>query len=794
MFHGITANNFGWQRVLTSTPLKKGERILDQFDNGVYWPVFLETFFPGMYRLEVRKLDKTWYNGVKSEAPRATMNPQPGEVLRWSTDTDQYTVFVDGVYDDSWLTPLVDAGLLVGNSKKMSKRFAEIARLSCAWQYRPGGDMNIEVIDHEALAYLDSDVDGISAISQSFAIKCFAANHLAKMEWVGSMIDKVVSGRMTVVQLRVLTPMGLIKGNALVLPDHMMKGYDIRTFKPNIKSELKTAGWQLATIEPSYGTIPVKSDDLTHAIYQDVHGLYTAEDLLTTLQQYLNHEEERLHNGERSASMTALVDNAMHLVTATAEGPDDDVKDPRSTLQMVQEAIRDLSALGVPYEATQTLRFLTVHGVATQFMGQGFNSGGKLNNIWREKSRHWFPVAWAYAAHIITQEVLDIFGFKNVYSSNGYYHKRTHCFAVPGKFFNENLANHGGPDLDDTFKVHIRMADINGEMKMVAFLLRNPNDFGEWSVIEVDEAGPVFHNYTDTPPVIDLEEINTKVPQLSYLLSNGLIKPGSLAGIHKLTIGSEFSLVDEARSRMVATVFPGGVGSAVLPKIMYYALMKTYIAKPVCSNEDMLDALTQGMLTVDDAVKIQQWCNRTFARIINAHGMNGTKMDLFWMETRLPKRFAEGIDATTMEESPWCSLHIFREMLVRVKYAEMVDYLNTTMVQPDIIMNIEFTEEELAAGDEQHEKLSIKQKQLSADQWVAYMTDLLQRTDDNVDKGIEFTNRRMLLLARQSYIAKQRYPRQSHDQWLFTFSNKSENQVVDWYIRALESIQPEEGE
>lgn len=794
MFHGITVNKYGWQRVLTSTPLKKGERILDEFDNGTYWPVFLETFFPGKYRVEVRKHGKTWYNNVKSHPERATMNPEPGEVLRWSTDEDQYTVFIDGVYDDSWLTPLTHIGLLVGNSKKMSKRFAEIARLSCAWQYRPAGDMKIEVIDHEALAYLDSDVDGISAISQSFAIKCFAANHLAKMEWVGMMIDKVVSGKMTVVQLRVLTPMGLIKGNALILPDHMMNGQEIRTFNPNIKSELKTNGWCLATIEPSYGTIPVKSDDLTHSIYQDVSGLYTAQDLLATLQNYLNHEDECLRDGRRSASMTALVDNADILVTATAEGPEDDFKDPRSSLQMVQEAIRDLDKLGVPYDATQTLRFLTVHGVATQFMGQGFNGTGKMNNIWKEKSRHWFPVEWAFAAHIITQEVLDIFGFSKVYNQSGYYHKKTHCFAVPGKFFNENLANHGGPDLDDTFKVHIRMAEIDGEMKMVAFLLRNPNDFGEWSVIEVDEPGPVFHAYTETPPVIDLDELRTKVPQLSYLLENKLIKPGSLAGIHKLTILPEFSLIDEARSRMVSAVFPGGVGSAVLPKIVYYALMKTYIAQPVCSNEDMLDALTQGMLTVEDAAKIQQWCDRTFGQIIAKHGMNGTQMDLFWMETRLPKRFAEGIEATTMEDSPWCALHIFREMLVRVKYAEMVDYLNTTLVQPDIIMNIEFTEEEMQAAADQHEKLCIKQKQTTADEWVRYMTGLLQRTDDNPDKGIEFTNRKILSLARQSYIAKARYPRQSHDQWLFTFSRKSESQVVDWYIRALESIQPKEEE
>jgi hypothetical protein len=56
------------------------------------------------------------------------------------------------------------------------------------------------------------------------------------------------------------------------------------------------------------------------------------------------------------------------------------------------------------------------------------------------------------------------------------------------------------------------------------------------------------------------------------------------------------------------------------------------------------------------------------------------------------------------------------------------------------------------------------------------------------------TNRIVLMLAYQSYIAKRQYPNQSHDQWLFTFSDKTDGQIVDWYIRALESVQPDESE
>jgi hypothetical protein len=114
------------------------------------------------------------------------------------------------------------------------------------------------------------------------------------------------------------------------------------------------------------------------------------------------------------------------------------------------------------------------------------------------------------------------------------------------------------------------------------------------------------------------------------------------------------------------------------------------------------------------------------------------------------------------------------------------------MVEPDIIMDINFTEDELYQARDLHLKLSTKQKIMQSHEWVSYMVDLFTRTDENEEKGIEYTNRIVLMLAHQSYLAKRQYPRQSHDQWLYTFSDKSDRQIVDWYIRAIKSIKPEE--
>jgi hypothetical protein len=798
MFHGITNSGQGWTRVLTAKELNEGEKVLEQFDGGPYWPAFLETFFPGKYRIEVRKLSNKNIGRNTSGKPKADPNLSPNEVIRWSNSTDQYSVLIDDAPlndgGNTWLEAFDQIGLIVGNSKKMSKRLTEIVRLASAWHYSPNGTIKIETIDHLDQGYLDEHVDGISAISQSFAIRCIAGNHLASGEWTNNQISKILYGITTVVQIRVFTADGLIKGNGLILPDKMMKGYDIRTFKPNIKSEIRTLGWQFATIEPSYSTIPVKSDDLTHAIYQSVNGMYTHLDLLETLDASLSDEYAKLIAGQRTTAMTALVDNADRITRSDSED-EDRFRNRRSTLQIVQQTIQDLTKLGVPFESTQNLRFLTVNGIATQYLGVG--NGNKVGQIWRDKGKHWMPVQWAYTAHIMTQEVLEIFGFKNVYSDNGYYHAKTHCFVVPGKFFVENIPNHGGPDLDDSVKVHVRLVRMpDGKIKLMAILLRNPNDFGEWSMIPIKGYGPIFHRYSALPPVVDYKELITRVPQSSTLTESGLTKAGVLPGMSTLSIGNRFSIADESRTRLAAMAFPGGVGSSVLPKMVHYALNKTYLADQVATNEDIIDALQQGLATQSDVKLIRNWTENTFLQIIEKHGNNGTAMDLFWMATRLPKQYAEGnmeevVQSTTVEESPWCQTHISREMSVRTTFAQMCDYLNSTMIEPEVIMNVNFTDEERQRAYNLHLDISTRQRSMTAHAWVQYMVDLLGRTDNDEEKGIEYTNRIMLMLAYQSYIAKRQYPRQSHDQWLYTFSINSNKQIVDWYIRALESIQPQ---
>ena len=794
MFHGIIHRGDGWFRLLTSLELNEADKVLEEFSGGPYWPAFLEHFFPEKYRVEVRKMDTTWVNKVRSQEPKSSSKLAEGEVLRWSNSTNQYVLRIKGAtpnegQDTLWLSSLNDIGLILGNSKKMSKRLAEIVRLTPMWTFDDKNTVKWEVIDHIARGCTDSDVDGISAVGQDFVIRSILNNHIATEEWKADQISKVLSGDITVVQLRVMTYKGLIKGNALVLPDEMMKGFDIRTFEPNIKTEVKTNGWLFATIEPSYGAIPIKSDDLTNAIYQNVSGMYTKQDNIECLENALAQTKEDLRNGRLSSYMTALVDNNEAIHRSDESEEEDQFRRGKSTLHMMQSAIRDLTELGIPFESTQTLRFLAANGVSMQFLSSNpkYKSVG---NTWRDKSKHWFPVAWGYSAHVMTYEALSLFGFSLTKKPWGFYHKQTHCFVVPGEYFAKHHVNHGGDDLDDTWKIHVRRVKMpNGEVSLMAVILRNPNDFGEWSMIPIVKYGPVFHNYTDQPPMVEYNDLFSKVPQVSYLLSKQHMKPGTLPTVSNLN--AQYSLADEGRSRLATLALPGGTGAATLPKIMWYALMQTWIDNPVASNEEIIDILEQGGGNAQSIKMISDWVKKTYIELIKTNGLNGTKMDLFWMATRLPKIYAEKIESTTVEESEWCQMHVEREMLVRTAVAEMVEYLNETLVEPEVLMNIEWDADEMLKIAKEFTKLNDKYRVSTPKDWVPYLCGLFKKLDENPEKGESYTNRKVLALAYHAYVMKRQYPKANHDQWLYTFSATSDCQPIDWLIRALRELNAE---
>lgn len=772
VFHGIISFVTGWIRILTQTELPHHANVVEEFNGGPYHPAFLEHFFPGRFRVEVRKIHPKKFEGIKS-APPITTEEYSSEVIRWSQASDQYSVRIKG--SNGWLSSFKEIGLLVGNSKKMIKRLTELVRLTSAYTYRSADDpLSVEIIEH---SYPECYVDGISAISRSLAISCFLSNRQASRRWRAIQIWKIHSGTISCVILRMLTPEGLIKGNALILPKRMMNGYDVRTFAPNIKSEIRTSGWQWVTIDPTYGAIPVKSDDLSHAIYRKVHGLYDDATLMGSLEAMLKQFSADLKEGKRTDWLNKLAsasDTILHDEDSTQKYVAE-----RGLVARIQLAVAQLASAGVPLNASQTLMFLSVNGLRNQLVGNN-----KPGTVWTDKSRHWFPVPWAYAAHVYTAEVLQLFGFNMPSSGNfGFYHKPTHGFVVPGKFFQENLVNHGGPDLDDTVKVHIRKFRMSdGHTRKMAFILRNPNDFGEWSMIPVRGNGPVFHAYGEIPTV-SVEELEFNVPQFSKLRNS--LNIGSLPCIvNKTQLNDEFSLDDEERVRKASLSFQPGVGGTVIPKMIWYAATDDIMRDLVAPNEDIIDALQQGQAGAADVILIQDWIDSTFRKL--GEKLDYT-LDAFWYESRLPNALKEAEwESGAQDESSWVLLHRQREVMVRTSLAEMTNWLNANIVMPEVLQSIVWTEEEQISMKKEVLDLCSLRSAVGASQWVPYLARRLRLADEQF--GEEYTDRKILRLMYASILVKQADSHRNYDMWLYSFTAEEQPHPYDWAVRALSRL------
>lgn len=776
----------GTMRLITTMPMTNMDgEVKDEFKQGAYSFAFLDTFFPQGYRVEVRNVKR---NPITA-APLPEDQITPETVIRWSTADHQFNIIVND--NNGWLDAFNKIGLIIGNSKKFAKRSQEFARQSC--MYGLYQTLDVEIMDPADLGVDEKYVDGISAVSRSIMVNMIENNTNASEEWKESMIKRVDSGKTSIIQLRVLTPHGLIKGNAIVLPDKMMNGYDIRTFTPNVKEEIKTNGWYWATAEASYGKQPLSSDDLTLAIYRDVMGVIDPWLMLSTLQNALNELVDNYKNGSDS--------DWRREVAMNIDNEDDMDPNKSSMIKRIDQLADKLNEIGLGIEASQLLMYLKARGVAMMFgiltpEGKMVAEGDAAT---QRGTGTRMPIPFAYRAHIMTREVLEIFGYKfNNKGMQGFYHDKTHCFVVPGEFFVENYPNHGGPDLDDSINVMIRdFVNEEGKRSYKALLMRNPNDFGEWSAIPVapSEVEHCYHTYGNVPTVIEAD-LRAKVEQLSVMLNNNEINYDyeALPGASSLTIGDVYSIEDEARMRNSAQAMPGGTGATVLPKMLTYAITGEVIHNQLVSNEQIIDAVQQGLGTPGDMKLISNSGDRFYREIKNWMVRTGGRIDRYWVKSkRIPMRV--GVEfkywgknytfVADKENSPILEMMQAREAIVRAAYKELLEWANTPHM-PACVANMEMDADERKLAATEFAQITqwfytVTANGTSRD-WARKLVATLEKSDE--EKGEAYTDRKMLRLFRQGFIAKTAKPMGNHDKWLFVVDPELNALPIDWLIRA----------
>jgi hypothetical protein len=299
------------------------------------------------------------------------------------------------------------------------------------------------------------------------------------------------------------------------------------------------------------------------------------------------------------------------------------------------------------------------------------------------------------------------------------------------------------------------------------------------------------------PTVIEAE-LRAKVEQLDIMLKNDRINYAydALPGASGLTIGDVYSIKDEVRMRESASAMPGGTGATVLPKMLTYAITGKVITDQLVSNEQIIDAVQQGLGTPGDMKLISESGDEFYREIKRWMVSTGGRIDQYWIKSkRVPMRV--GIEfkywgknfsfVADKENSPILEMMQVREAIVRAAYKELLEWANTPHM-PACIANMAMDNEERKLAATEFAQITQWFYAVTADgttkDWAKKLVETLEKSDK--EKGEAYTDRKMLRLFRQGFIAKTAKPMGNHDKWLFVVDPELNALPIDWLIRAYQ--------
>lgn len=356
---------------------------------------------------------------------------------------------------------------------KLPKRLNEVSRESRYYRKFEGDDLLkidvFEVPDHLVKYY-----DGISVITPS------ALARLARNRRDRRYLEKHAKNG----GFRLLTSDGLIKGDFIVARnDEALGGWDVVTSADNLKKEFRIdePGTQLCQVFLHHDHHEAYTDDQTLSWMGE--AAFPVEQMEATMEHKVNEVLADLEAGEFPSYM--VIDDSEEETLV------DDLKATYHKWQAAGGSLRNWAYF--------------IFMIAGAFM-----------NKMRKGMR--FPIPWATYTHVVTHQVLTLAGYGKVVEEMGdrvFYHEATGRFSMPGHKVEELFENHGGFDLDDSFRILLRRFADDG---IKAMLVRSPNNFGEYSIVDVDADSflPVMYNTEDSIPEMDktVAEFIAKLPTI----------------------------------------------------------------------------------------------------------------------------------------------------------------------------------------------------------------------------------------------------------------------------------------
>lgn len=822
--------------------------VLHEVDRGDYHFALLEHLFGGKSFI----VNMTAWNNPINGKPhkmlmsRAGDNPPTDSIFGWADFESETFIRIKDHGDKGW-TNLSEYGLHVGNSAKMTKRLVELTKSVRGYAIHKRNDkkLRVKVLTYsdmlKAFPYLKTEEkagkmpDGVSMLAVETAKYVYRQNKKASKHSKARILNDIDNKKITNHTLRILTNMNgvgmLIKGNALTAPREQINArmvelgfisdgeiYDVFTSVDNCKTELGTDGsFEIVTLEPHHEPGMVKTNDQTMSKFMGIPGMFDPEELLEAFKVVLDNAYNNMVEGKD----IQFLENISPLKPRTEAEKIAEIRSSKVTNQ-VNKMAATLKTLDLPIGSSQTMMLQRANLITKMFLSDTAPEGKNWMAPSREK-KSFLLMPWAYRAYIMAKEVVYMLGYDvDLNNMEAQYHPETQTIMVPGVLYDEIMAKLGGGDADDEVMVHIRKMICKDEsVRLVAVLIRTPDDWAEYWIIDVDinNMGPVFLADDDD---IDLPTI--------YEKDFDKFKVSSVCGqLPSAVKGSDRPNPETWDWASTVYNFQAGyhhkgqsVGGQVKTKMLYYSTFNEPFDTLPCANEDMIDALQQCKGTMEDLITLNDWSSLATAGMLKT-----AKLDAYWWHSRNMDATVDALaksgyliseldvfGSMDPHESPIVTeLMVPRENMVREMYSKMLDWLNNNIMEiPELSicihkdnqmkfrtlvteLNKMFLMPNSMMYDEYGNRVRPSKQarakhfedaaQAVADRFASYK----QRLNDDV-KFHKF----VLSLVRMSWIMKSeaiaksydtKNPRHNYDRWLYTAPSKADTIITDYFFEAM---------
>ena len=773
----------------------------------------------------------------------SSLTRKPEEIIFGYADFDAETMIRVKGYNSRRYSTLAEYGLAVGNSAKMTKRLVELVKAVRGYAVHADGakKLRIKLLTQEQMLIAfprlktvdkaGKPADGVSLLAVETAKYVYRANAHASRSSKAKILREIEEKKVTNHTIRVLTNIdgvpGLVKGNALTAPRKQINSrmielgfigknetYDIFTSLDNWKTELGTDGtFELITLEPHHEPGIVKTNDQTLGQYLNMPGMFDPKELLETFQIAM----DKIYNDMVEGNDIKMLENVQALKVRTEEEKLAEIKSSKVSSQ-VNKMAATLKGLDLGIGVSQTLMLQRANLINKMFLSETMPQGYNWAAPAREKKSFFF-MPWSYRAYIMAKEVVYMLGYDvDLNNMEAEYHPETQTIMVPGLLYDEIMAKLGGGDADDEVMVHIRkMICKDGSIRLVAVLIRTPNDWGEYWIIDIDidNMGPVFFAEEDgieMPTIYEKDFDKFKVTPICGQLpsaKNGSLRPNSSVWDW-----------DSTRYNWRTAQFKGqSVGGQVKTKMLHYSTFDAPFSTLPCANEDMIDALQQCKGDDKDLIALNDWSSQATADLLAQ-----SKLDAYWWFSRNMESTVKALAETNYlhgcqgylapHDSPIVTeLMVPRERIVRETYSKMLNWLNNNIMEiPELEicihkgnqmkfrklvteLNKEFLIPESQMYDDFGNKVKFTKEQRTKHFETAAqnVANRFAKYKDGLNDDVKF-NKFVLSLVRMSWIMKSeaiaksydmKNPRHNYDRWLYTAVSEVDVIITDYFFDAM---------